>query len=154
MLNEDDKFCITVKIVECPKSSRIELDVIRDVLIPSLLETVVKGFPKIKKVHILWKDHLKVSESHKTSPGELYLRVAVSGDFGITNLWGVLMNDCLPVMDMIDWTRSHPDDTNQFCAAYGIDAGWKFFLNNLKSATCDTGKTILNEHLHLVANCL
>ncbi|GMJ15023.1 SILENCING MOVEMENT DEFICIENT 2, NUCLEAR RNA POLYMERASE D 1A, nuclear RNA polymerase D1A [Hibiscus trionum] len=154
MPNEDDKFCITVKIVDCPKSSRIELDVIRDVLIPSLLEAVVKGFPEIKKVHILWKDHLKVSKSHKTSPGELYLRVAVSGDFGITNLWGVLMSDCLPVMDMIDWKRSHPDGINQFCAAYGIDAGWKFFLNNLKSAISDTGKTILNEHVHLVTNCL
>ena len=86
------------------------------------------GFPEIKKVHILWNDR-QVSKSHKTSPGELYLRVSVSGDFGITKLWGVLMNDCLQVMDMIDWTRSHPDDINQFCLAYGIDAGWKFFLN-------------------------
>ncbi|XWS61838.1 hypothetical protein CRYUN_Cryun07bG0159800 [Craigia yunnanensis] len=153
MPNEDDMFCITVTIVECSKSSRIELDVIRDMVIPSLLEAVVKGFPEIKKVHILWNDR-QVLKSHKTSPGELYLRVSVSGDFGITKLWGVLMNDCLRIMDMIDWTRSHPDDINQFCLAYGIDAGWKFFLNILKSAISDTGKTILNEHLHLVANCL
>ncbi|XWS48985.1 hypothetical protein CRYUN_Cryun13aG0124700 [Craigia yunnanensis] len=154
MPNEDDTFCITVTIVECSKSSRIELDVIRDTVIPSLLEAVVKGFPEIVKVHILWNDRLKVSKSNKPSPGELYLRVSVSGDFGITKLWGVLMNDCLQVMDMIDWTRSHPDDINQFCLAYGIDAGWKFFLNNLNSAISDTGKTILNEHLHLVSNCL
>ncbi|XVE57815.1 hypothetical protein DITRI_Ditri04bG0120200 [Diplodiscus trichospermus] len=154
MPKEDDIFCITVKIIERSRSSHIELDVIRDTVIPSLLEAVVKGFPEIKKVHILWNDQLKVPKSHRTSPGELYLRVAVSGDFGITNLWGVLMNDCLQIMDMIDWTRSHPDDINQLCLAYGIDAGRKFFLNNLKSAISDTGKTILNEHLHLVANCL
>ncbi|XP_022736885.1 DNA-directed RNA polymerase IV subunit 1 isoform X3 [Durio zibethinus] len=154
MPNEDDTFCITVKIVECSKSSRTELAVIRDMVIPSLLETVVKGFPEIEKVDILWNDKPKVSKSHKTSPGELYLRVFVSGDFGITKLWGVLVNDCLQIMDMIDWTRSHPDNINQFCLAYGIDAGWRFFLNNLKSAISDTGKTILNEHLLLVANCL
>ncbi|XVF10684.1 hypothetical protein REPUB_Repub07fG0203700 [Reevesia pubescens] len=154
MPNEDDTFCITVTTVECSKISRIELDVIRDTVIPSLLEAVVKGFPEIKKVDILWNDRLKVSKSHKISSGELYLRVSVSGDFGITNLWSVLMNDCLQIMDMIDWRRSHPDNINQFCLAYGIDAGWRFFLNNLKSAISDIGKTILNEHLLLAANCL
>ncbi|XP_052478949.1 DNA-directed RNA polymerase IV subunit 1 [Gossypium raimondii] len=154
MPNKDDMFCITVTIVEPSKRSHIELDVILAIVLPSLLEAVVKGFPEIKKVQILWNDRFKVSKSHKTSPGELYLRVAVTGGFGKTKLWGMLMNDCLPIMDLIDWTRSHPDDINQFCSAYGIDSGWKFFLNNLKSAISDTGKTILNEHLHLVADCL
>ncbi|KAK8584261.1 hypothetical protein V6N12_068507 [Hibiscus sabdariffa] len=154
MQNEDDTFCITVTIVECSKSSPIELNVIRDMVIPSLLEAVVKGFPEIKKVDILWNDEPRASNPHKTAPGELYLRISVSGDFGITKLWGVLMNDCLQLMDMIDWTRSHPDNINQFCLAFGIDAGWRFFLNNMKSAISDTGKTILNEHLYLAANCL
>ncbi|OMP09641.1 RNA polymerase, alpha subunit [Corchorus olitorius] len=150
----DDMFCITVTIFENTKSSHIELDLVRDIVMPILLEAVIKGFPEISKVDILWNDQLKVSKFHRSTPGELYLRVSVSGDFGITRLWGVLMNDCLPIMDMIDWTRSHPDNINQFCLAYGVDAGWKFFLNNLKSAISDTGKTILNEHLLLVANCL
>ncbi|TYJ07689.1 hypothetical protein E1A91_A11G022700v1 [Gossypium mustelinum] len=154
MPNKDDRFCITVTIVEPSKKSHIELDVIQAIVLPSLLEAVVKGFPEIKKVQILWNDRFKVSKSHKTSPGELYLRVAVTGGFSKTNLWGMLMNDCLPIMDLIDWTRSHPDDINQFCLAYGIDSGSKFFLNNLKSAISDTGKTILNVHLHLVADCL
>ncbi|KAL1141298.1 hypothetical protein V6Z11_A11G019600 [Gossypium hirsutum] len=154
MPNKDDRFCITVTIVEPSKKSHIELDVIQAIVIPSLLEAVVKGFPEIKKVQILWNDRFKVSKSHKTSPGELYLRVAVTGGFSKTNLWGMLMNDCLPIMDLIDWTRSHPDDINQFCLACGIDSGSKFFLNNLKSAISDTGKTILNVHLHLVADCL
>ncbi|KAB2018222.1 hypothetical protein ES319_D08G214600v1 [Gossypium barbadense] len=153
MENEDDTFCITVTIVEC-KTSRIELDVIQDMVIPSLLEAVVKGFPEIKKVEILWNEDFRVPNSHKPAPGELYLRVSVSGDFGITKLWSVLMNDCLQLMDIIDWTRSHPDNINQFCLAFGIDAGWRFFLNNMKSAISDTGKSILNEHLHLAANCL
>lgn len=41
----------------------------------------------------------------------------------------MLLNDSLQVMDMIDWSRSHPDTIKEFCVSYGIDAGWKYFLN-------------------------
>lgn len=78
----------------------------------------------------------------------------MSGDFHITKFWSVIINDCLQIMDLIDWTRSHPDNIRQFSSAFGIDAGWKYFLNNLKSAISDTGKSIQHKHLLLVANCL
>ncbi|GKV23049.1 hypothetical protein SLEP1_g32834 [Rubroshorea leprosula] len=149
-----DTYCITVVAVESPKGSSIQLDFIRDKLIPFLLGAVIKGFLEIKKVDILWNDRQKVSKSHKGPNGELYLRVFMSGELNITKFWSVLMGDCLQIMDLIDWTRSHPDNIRQFCSAYGIDSGWKYFLNNLKSAISDTGKTILHKHLLLVANCL
>lgn len=81
------------------------------------------GFLEIKKVDILWKDR------HGSS-GELYLRVSMSGKTRRgTTLWNMLVDDCLPIMDMIDWSRSHPDNVHDFCTAYGIDVGWKHFLN-------------------------
>lgn len=86
------------------------------------------GFREIKKVDILWKDKQKASKSHDDSFGELYLRVSMSGQCHITSLWSALMNDCHQIMDMIDWTRSHPDNIRSFCLAYGIDAGLQFFL--------------------------
>lgn len=89
----------------------------------------VLGFREIKKVDILWKDRPKASISHGDSFGELYLRVSISRDRSKTNLWSVLVNDCLQIMDMIDWTRSHPDNIRSFCLAYGIGAGLNFFLN-------------------------
>ena len=139
----------------------------------------------MKKVDILWNDH-SYSDMLKSSSSQLYLRVSISGDCGKTNFWGALMNACLPIMDMIDWERSHPDNIHDIFPVYGIDAGWKYFLNvssihhnfiwllmimyqnccifltmklqfhiqSLKSAISDIGKTVLPEHLLLVASCL
>lgn len=78
---------------------------------------------------ILWHNGPNLSSCHRSSCGELYLRVSMSGDSYRTNLWSLLKNDCLQIMDMIDWSRSHPDNVHDFCFAYGIDAGWKYFLN-------------------------
>ncbi|XP_024175179.1 DNA-directed RNA polymerase IV subunit 1 isoform X1 [Rosa chinensis] len=155
----NDTFCISVTLTEKQDNSSEELDKKQDksseeldktrvLVIPFLLKTVVKGFLEIKKVDIIWNDRTG-------SPGELYLRVSMSGKTrrGAT-FWNMLMDDCLPVMDMIDWSRSHPDNVDDFCTAYGIDVGWKHFLNKLESATVDIGKTILPQHLLLAADCL
>lgn len=87
------------------------------------------GFQGIKRVDILWSDRPKVSKTTCDSSGELYLRVSMSGQRGKTRCWDVLKNNCLPIMGLIDWSRSHPDNMNEFCLAYGIDAGLKYFLN-------------------------
>lgn len=90
--------------------------------------TSLSGFPEIKKVDILWKDRPKLSKSYD-SRGELYLRVSMSEEHGTRTSWNALMDGCLPIMDMIDWARSYPDNIHHFCSANGIDAGWKLFLN-------------------------
>ncbi|XP_020539597.1 DNA-directed RNA polymerase IV subunit 1 isoform X2 [Jatropha curcas] len=150
----EDTLCITVTVIEKAKNSSIKLDTIRDLIIPFLLETVLKGLMEIEKVDILWNERPRIQKSHNRSYGELYLRVSMSGRSDKTRLWNLLVDHCLPIMDMIDWTRSHSDNIRDFCLAYGIDAGWEFFLNNLKSAISDVGKSVLPEHLILVANCL
>lgn len=72
---------------------------------------------------ILWNDR-------PGSSGELCLKVSMSGKTRKgTTLWNMLMDDCIPVMDMIDWSRSHPDNVHDICTAYGIDVGQKHFLN-------------------------
>lgn len=149
-----ETFCITVTIGETSKNEFIELETIQDLMIPFLLETVLKGFMEIQKVDILWNDKPKIPKSHTRLRGELFLRVHMSRGSDKTRLWNQLMDDCLSIMDLIDWARSHPDNIHECCLAYGIDAGWKFFLNNLQSAMSDVGKTVLPEHLLLVANCL
>ncbi|KAH9612457.1 hypothetical protein KSS87_013832 [Heliosperma pusillum] len=64
------------------------------------------------------------------------------------------MDACLPIMGLIDWSRSHPDDLSEIFSAYGVDAAWNSFLGNLKSVVSDIGKSVLPEHLNLVADCL
>ncbi|KAJ8769723.1 hypothetical protein K2173_005929 [Erythroxylum novogranatense] len=151
---KEGTFCISVTIIDSSKDSSMRLETIKALMIPFLLEAVVKGLTEIKKVDILWNDRPRIPKPCHQPPGELYLRVSMSAISGKTKLWNLLVNHCLPVMDMIDWTRSHPDNIHEFCLAYGIDAGWKFFLNNLNSAISDVGKTVLPEHVTLVASSL
>ncbi|XP_019094155.1 PREDICTED: DNA-directed RNA polymerase IV subunit 1-like [Camelina sativa] len=152
---KDDSFCITVTVTEASKHSSLELDAIRLVLIPFLLDSPVKGYQEIKKVDVLWTDRPKAPKRNGDHvAGELYLRVTMYGDRGKRNCWSTLLETCLPIMDMIDWSRSHPDNIRQCCSVYGIDAGRNIFVANLESAVSDTGKTILKEHLLLVADSL
>ncbi|GMH29806.1 hypothetical protein Nepgr_031649 [Nepenthes gracilis] len=130
------------------------MDIIRDVVISYLLRSVIKGSLEIEKVDILWNDLPNESRSHRGSHGELYLRISASSKCRRTKLWNVIMDNCLPIMDLIDWTRSHPDDLHDMFSAYGIDAAWRYFLGNLRSAVLDVGRTVLPEHLILVADCL
>lgn len=83
----------------------------------------------MEKVDILWKDPPNASTSHKGLSGELYLRVFMSETCDRTRFWGVLMDDCLQLMDMIDWKRSHPEDIHAATLALGIDVAKKLFLS-------------------------
>ncbi|KAI3414692.1 DNA-directed RNA polymerase [Psidium guajava] len=150
-------YCITLNMVEESKKVATQPTLLRklqELVIPCLLGTVIKGFMEVKKVDILWSESSKLSKSNPMSTGELYLRVSMSAHSEKMKLWSALMNNCVPIMDAIDWSRSHPDTIREFSLANGIDAGWKYFLNSLGSAVSDTGKTVLPEHLVLVANCL
>ncbi|KAM2301476.1 hypothetical protein ACFX1S_032376 [Malus domestica] len=151
---DNDTFCITVTMAENHKSSSEQLDKARDLVIPFLLETVVKGLLEVKKVDILWNDQPKRSKVADGSSGELYLKVSMVGKSGKKRLWSMLLDSCIQIMNVIDWSRSHPDNVHEYCLAYGIDVGWNYFLNSLESTCNDIGKNILPEHLILVADCL
>ncbi|XP_042481288.1 DNA-directed RNA polymerase IV subunit 1 isoform X2 [Macadamia integrifolia] len=147
------RLCITVA-VEIANGASVELDDVRDILIPILLGTVVKGFLEVKKVDILWNNLPKASKSLKGSSGELYLRISMSKSGDKAQIWSVLQDVCLPIMDLIDWERSHPDNIYDICFTHGIDSAWEYFIRSLRSALSDVGKTVLPEHLLLVANSL
>ncbi|KAK4435256.1 DNA-directed RNA polymerase IV subunit [Sesamum alatum] len=131
-----------------------DLDILRDMVIPVLLRTVIKGFLEFKKVDILWKDDANHTRFPKRPSGELYLRVVMSEFCDRTKFWSILKDKCLRIRNIIDWERSYPDDIHDYSEAYGIDTAWQCFVNSLHSAISDTGKTILPEHLFVTANCL
>ncbi|KAI7738062.1 hypothetical protein M8C21_018051 [Ambrosia artemisiifolia] len=151
-INENDEsIFITAQIMDASNNS---LNVLQDIVVPFLLDTVIKGSPNVKKVEIVWQDGPKTSKSSKDSPGELYLRVFMAENCDRRNFWRAIVGDCIQIMDMIDWERSHPDDIQDVILANGIDAARNHFLCTLKSAVEDTGKSILPEHLALAADCL
>ncbi|PIN05614.1 DNA-directed RNA polymerase [Handroanthus impetiginosus] len=144
--------CVSAALTESLKE--FSLEILRDMVIPVLLQTVIKGFPEFKKVDILWKDEPNNPKFPRRPSGELYLRVFMSENCEGTEFWSILKDKCLRVRNVIDWERSHPDDIHDYSEAYGIDIAWQCFVNSLHSAISDVGKTILPEHLVVTANCL
>ncbi|KAI3468807.1 hypothetical protein Pfo_025470 [Paulownia fortunei] len=149
----DSIICISAALTESLKEFS-DLDILRDMVIPVLLQTVIKGFPEFKKVYILWKDESNLPKSPKRHSGEPFLRVVMSEYCERTKFWSILKDNCFRIRNIIDWERSHPDDIHDYSEAYGIDVAWQCFVNSLHSAISDTGKTILPEHLVVTANCL
>ncbi|CAL9113522.1 unnamed protein product, partial [Musa acuminata var. zebrina] len=141
----DDSFCMSVAAET--SESLIQLDTIRDMVIPLLLETPIKGFWASEKVEIL-------CESLPGSGSELFLRVTMSKKCLPGSFWSNLQDACIPIMDLIDWQRSHPDNVYNISGTYGIDAAWKYFVKSLKSVTADIGRDIHKRHLFMAADCL
>lgn len=81
------------------------------------------------KVDILWKDISKISTSHMGVSGELYVRVFMSETCDRSRLWAVLLDDCIQLMDMIDWNRSYAEDIKAAATAFGIEFAKAQFLN-------------------------
>ncbi|KAF3672721.1 putative cucumisin-like [Capsicum annuum] len=174
--NEKSKICITVSAVETSKNSLSLLDTLRDLVIPFLLRTVIKGFSAFKNVDILWRELPSTLKSSRSSTAELYLHVFMSESCDRIKFWNALVDSCLQIRDLIDWECSYPDDVHDLTVAYGIDVAWESFLCvgvrsaytvpfpdpacacgihwKLHSAVSETGKKILPEHLLLVADCL
>lgn len=78
------------------------------------------GFWASEKVEVL-------CESLPVSGAELFLKVTMSKNLR-GSFWNALQNACIPVMDLIDWKRSQPNNTYNVCSTYGIDASWKYFV--------------------------
>ncbi|XP_071703622.1 DNA-directed RNA polymerase IV subunit 1-like isoform X1 [Rutidosis leptorrhynchoides] len=139
-------FYIAVQIAQIVEDIDNSLNILQDRVVPFLLDTVIKGSSNVKQVDIVWKDGPKTSKSYKESSGELYLRVFMSESCDRRRFWRKLIDDCIQIMDMIDWERSYPDDVQDVILAQGIDAARNYFLCMLKTAIEDTGKTIIPEH--------
>lgn len=147
-----ETYCITV-VAEDSKEFITLLNTVQDVLIPTLLSTVIKGFLEFKKVDILWNDH-KTSRLRKGSSGELFLKVFMSENCGHERFWNVVKSACVQIMDLIDWERSCPDNFYDIFCAFGIDSAWKHFLKVLKFALSDVGRSMHQEHLLILADRL
>lgn len=150
----DAELGIIVSLTDSSRNSSLQLEILRDMIIPFLLRTIVKGFHDFKKVDILWRQWPNGSKFSKGVLGELYLQVFMSETCDKSKFWSTLVDSCLPLMTLIDWERSHPDDINDLTLAYGIDVGWQHFVSSLDSAVRETGKSMLSEHLVLTADCL
>ncbi|XP_057838747.2 DNA-directed RNA polymerase IV subunit 1 isoform X2 [Cryptomeria japonica] len=131
------------------------LDVVRDFLVPRLLNVVVKGNSKIDYVKITWEENKLGDEVGKnTQNGELVVTVDLSRDCKTGEQWNLLLNACEAIMDLIDWQRSVPESIYEVWHSIGIDAARSCCLQRLGHVARAMDKAIHKEHLCLTVDCL
>ncbi|CAH2058668.1 unnamed protein product [Thlaspi arvense] len=133
------------------------LDVLRSTIYPFLLETVIKGDPRILSANIIWNSPETttwIRSRHASRRGEWVLDVTVeksavkqSGD-----AWRVVIDSCLSVLHLIDTKRSIPYSIKQVQELLGLSCAFEQAVQRLSASVRMVSKGVLKEHIILVAN--
>uniref|UniRef100_A0A453A0X6 DNA-directed RNA polymerase n=1 Tax=Aegilops tauschii subsp. strangulata TaxID=200361 RepID=A0A453A0X6_AEGTS len=126
---------------------------------PVLLDTIIKGDPRVQEVNIIWVEPQAtcwVQNSGTEQKGELALIITVdkasTGESG--DAWGAAMDACIPVMDLIDTTRSMPYSIQQVQQVIGISSAFGRVTQQLSKAVGMVTKSVLKEHMTTVASSM
>uniref|UniRef100_A0A3B6LSW6 DNA-directed RNA polymerase subunit n=1 Tax=Triticum aestivum TaxID=4565 RepID=A0A3B6LSW6_WHEAT len=138
------------------ESSARVVQLMANTISPILLDTVIKG---VQEVNIVWvepQDTCWVQNSGTEQKGELALVVTMdkysTGESG--DVWGTAMDACIPVMDLIDTTRSLPYSIQQVQQGFGISSAFGRVTQHLSKAVGMVTKSVLEEHLTTVASSM
>ncbi|KAF8108351.1 hypothetical protein N665_0111s0061 [Sinapis alba] len=133
------------------------LDVLCNTIYPVLLETVIKGDPRIFSANIIWNSPETttwIRSRHASRRGEWVLDVTVeksdvkqSGD-----AWRVVIDSCLSVLHLIDTKRSIPYSIKQVQELLGLSCAFEQAVQRLSASVRKVSKGVLKEHIILVAN--
>ncbi|KAL6853365.1 hypothetical protein ACP4OV_019394 [Aristida adscensionis] len=128
-----------------------------NIIFPILLETIIKGDPRVQKAKIIWVEPelpCWVKSSSVEQKGELALEVTVEKTAVAENAesWGIAIDACLPVMDLIDITRSMPYSIQEVQQVFGISYAFDRVTQHLSKAVTMVTKSVLKEHLTLIAS--
>lgn len=96
----------------------------------SILHLLFTGDPRVEEANLVRiepESTFWVQSSGAEQKGEVALEITVekaaAAESG--NAWGVAMNACIPVMDLIDTTRSMPYDIQQVRQVFGISSAFE-----------------------------
>ncbi|BBG96549.1 nuclear RNA polymerase D1B, partial [Prunus dulcis] len=130
-----------------------------DLICPVLLETIIKGDPRIGSANIIWIDPdttTWIRSPNKSQKGEWALDIVLeksvikqSGD-----AWRTVLDSCLPVLHLIDTTRSIPYAIKQIQELLGVSCAFDQAVQRLSTAVTMVAKGVLKEHLILLANSM
>ncbi|KAM1589419.1 hypothetical protein ACFX10_028313 [Malus domestica] len=130
-----------------------------DLICPVLLETIIKGDPRITSANIIWIDPdttTWIRSPNNSQKGEWALDVVLersvvkqSGD-----AWRIVLDSCLPVLHLIDTRRSIPYAIKQIQELLGVSCAFDQAVQRLATAVTMVAKGVLKEHLILLANSM
>ncbi|KAL5226945.1 hypothetical protein ABZP36_015210 [Zizania latifolia] len=124
-------------------------------IFPVILDTVIKvqeaNLIRIEPESTCW-----VQSTGAEQKGEVALEITVEKDAAAEsgNAWGVAMDACIPVMDLIDTTRSVPYSIQQVRKVFGISYAFEKVTQHLSKAVGMVTKSVLKEHITTVARSM
>ncbi|XP_057729050.1 DNA-directed RNA polymerase V subunit 1 isoform X1 [Arachis stenosperma] len=137
----------------------VTANILSDTVYPALLETIIKGDPRIRSANIIWVNsdtNTWVRNPCKSPNGELALDISLekaavkqSGD-----AWRIVIDSCLPVIHLIDTRRSIPYAIKQIQELFGISCTFDQAIQRLASSVKMVAKGVLREHLVLLASSM
>ncbi|XP_057502270.1 DNA-directed RNA polymerase V subunit 1-like [Actinidia eriantha] len=133
--------------------------ILADIICPVLTETIIKGDPRVCMANIIWispDTTTWIRNPCKNQRGELALDVVLekesvkqSGD-----AWRIVLDSCLPVIHLIDTSRSIPHAIKQVQELLGISCAFEQAVQRLSTSVSMVAKGVLKEHLILLANSM
>ncbi|XP_030470027.1 DNA-directed RNA polymerase V subunit 1 [Syzygium oleosum] len=133
--------------------------VLANKICPVILDTIIKGDPRISSVNIVWINPDTTSwirNSRRNQKGELALDIVLeksvckrSGD-----AWRIALDSCLPILHLIDTKRSIPYAIKQVEELLGISCAFDQAIQRLSTSVAMVAKGVLKEHLMLLADSM
>lgn len=133
--------------------------VLANKICPVILDTIIKGDPRISSANIVWINPDTTSwirNSRRNQKGELALDIVLeksvckrSGD-----AWRIVLDSCLPVLHLIDTKRSIPYAIKQVEELLGISCAFDQAIQRLSTSVAMVAKGVLKEHLMLLADSM
>ncbi|WCJ39088.1 DNA-directed RNA polymerase V subunit 1, partial [Euphorbia peplus] len=135
------------------------INLFADVICPVLLETIIKGDPRVLSANVIrvspdtttW-----IRNPSRNQKAEFALDVVIeknvvkqSGD-----AWRIALDACLPVLHLIDTTRSIPYAIKQVQELLGVSCAFDQAAQRLSTSVKMVAKGVLKEHLILLANSM
>ncbi|KAL8228775.1 hypothetical protein R6Q57_013675 [Mikania cordata] len=134
-------------------------NIFADKVCPVILNSIIKGDPRVKEANITWvspETTVWIKNPLKDQKGDLAIDVILereavkkSGD-----AWRIVMDACLPVIHLIDTTRSLPYAIKQVEHLLGIACAFEQAVQRLSTSVSMVTKGMLKEHLLLLASSM
>ncbi|CAN6268260.1 unnamed protein product [Urochloa humidicola] len=135
------------------------VELMTNTIFPILLGTIIKGDPRVQDAKVIWVEPeltCWVQNSSTEQKGELALEITVEKAAAAKGggTWGVAMDACVPVMDLIDTTRSVPCNIQEVQEVFGISCVFDRVRQHLSKAVGMVTKSVLTRHLTTVASSM
>nr|CAD1827415.1 unnamed protein product [Ananas comosus var. bracteatus] len=132
------------------------VQVLANTVYPTLLDTIVKGDPRVHEAKVVWVGPDATSwvrNSSNTLKGELAVEMVIEKSAAPHNgdAWRTAMDACLPVMRLIDARRSIPYGVQQIRELFGISCAFDQAVERMSTSIRKVAKGVLKDHLILVA---